>query len=188
MNNINQILNKLLEIAQANNYSGYDPYDGLYLDNLPCNLLKRIKFGRLFLIHLNKRFIFNLRPLFGIKKNINPKAIALYLSGLVKINKLNETNHLLKILTEVKNKKYPYPSWGYYFDWQSRQFYHTGGTSSIVVTSFVDNALLDLYEKNKDPALLETVKDSFQFFYKNPCKSVKSAFYFDLNFALLTCG
>ena len=80
------VLDNILSSAENENYKGYDPYDGLSL-NLPLlNTAKKSLLGRLFLIHLNKRFIKNLRPIMGIHKDVNAKAVALFLSGSIKLN------------------------------------------------------------------------------------------------------
>ena len=55
-------------------------------------------FTRLLLIHLNKHLLMNLRPVFGIKRGVYPKTIALFMSGLVKLNLVKEAESLKKIL------------------------------------------------------------------------------------------
>lgn len=154
----------IVENARNINYRGHDPYDGLYQDNLPCNLLKKNKLTRLVLIHANKRSVVNLRPLFCIKADINSKTLALFLSGLLKLGRVDDTQDLLELINKHKSGHTAHSAWGYYFDWQSRVFFQPANTPTVVATSFVCHALLDLYEVTKEEALLTTVKSSIAFF------------------------
>jgi len=66
--NLKAVILKLMDYCQANDWSGYDPYDGL---NSP--LFKKIPFlqnkiFRLIFIQSLKRFPVNLRPIFFVPK------------------------------------------------------------------------------------------------------------------------
>jgi rhamnogalacturonyl hydrolase YesR len=58
---------------------------------------------------------------------------------------------------------YPGKSWGYNFDWQSRAFFVPAGTPTIVNTSFIGHAFLDLYEVTQDQKWLEIGKQACEF-------------------------
>jgi hypothetical protein len=161
---IRNILNALKMNAFNSDFRGYDPYDGLYLNAKFSLLLKKTKFTRLLLIHLNKHLFINLRPVFGIKRGANPKTIALFMSGLVKLNLVEEAESLKKILLHNEYNKSKKSSWGYYFPWQSRSSYFHADTPTIVATSFSANSLMDLYLINKDSRILHLVKSSIDFF------------------------
>jgi len=145
-------------------FKGYDPYDGLYFNNKFSLLLKNNKLFRLFLIHINKHLLINLRPVFGIKKEINPKTMALFMSGFIKQNLIEEAESLRKILFHNRYYEFKKYSWGYYFPWQSRIFNLPADTPTIVVTSFVANSLMDLYSITKDSRILQLAKSSINFF------------------------
>lgn len=150
--------------AFNSDFRGYDPYDGLYFNAKFSLLLKKTKFTRLLLIHLNKHLLINLRPVFGIKRGANPKTIALFMSGLVKLNLVEEAESLKNIFLHNEYYKSKKSSWGYYFPWQSRIFYLPADIPTIVATSFSANSLMDLYSVTKDSRILQLVKSSIDFF------------------------
>jgi hypothetical protein len=161
-----EVIDSLKETAPKTNFKGYDPYDGLYLDNFLGKILKTNKFGRLFLIHLNKRSVLNLRPFLGIRTALNPKAAALFLSGSVKLERLEDAVYLKESLLGIRIPGYEGDAWGYYFPWQSRVFFLPENTPNAVVTSFVAHAFMDLFEKTGEDLLLETVQNSIVFILK----------------------
>ena len=163
MSNIQNILNAIEKTARKTNFCGFDPYDGLYLNSLIGKILKSNKFGRLALIHFNKRSIINFRPLLGVRKALNPKAAALFLSGFVKLDKLDEANRLKERLLNNRISGCKGNAWGYYFPWQSRVFYLPANTPNAVVTCFVAHAFMDLYEKTGESNLLTIVEGVIQF-------------------------
>jgi len=161
--NIQQILESLKKLAVKSNFKGYDPYDGLYTESNIGKVLSKNSFGRLLLIHFNKKMPINLRRYLGIRKNINPKTLALYLSGIIKINQMNDAVRLKEELLNIKIEYNKKSTWGYYFPWQSRIFYLPKNTPTIVATSFVANALMDYYEISNEIDLLKTVESSISF-------------------------
>jgi hypothetical protein len=156
----------LLNFCQKNLWQGYDPYDGL---NGKCNdlpLIQKSKMLKLALIHFNKSSHLNLRSLQFIPPNHNSKGIALFLSGALDLYQktgssgyLNLVHHFIEILRKNTLSGYSGPCWGYYFPWQSRAFYVPANTPSVVVTSFVGQALLDAYEILGDESLLNWVHE-----------------------------
>ncbi len=152
----------------ADNFRGYDPYDGLNTTRFPGTLLKYGKIPRLVLIHLNKRLIYNIRPLFGIERGLNAKALGLLIAGTLRLGQRSSLNEqipeLLRLLESTLSPAARHRAWGYYFDWQSRVFFLPADTPSVVVTSFVCAALMDLYEHNGDVSLLKNVRESIEFF------------------------
>jgi len=154
----------LLNFCQKNLWQGYDPYDGLHgkCNDLP--LIQNSKMLKLALIHLNKSSLLNLRSLQFISPNHNSKGIALFLSGVLGLYQktessryLNLVHYFIEILRKNSIAGYRGPCWGYYFPWQSRAFYVPANTPSVVVTSFVGQALLDAYEILGDESLLNWV-------------------------------
>jgi len=157
------ILSTLFRSAQQETFRGYDPYDGLHVQNSWGRFLLSSSLSRLLLIHLNKRLIFNIRPLLGVHKGVNPKGVALFLSGLIRQNHLEEATALAETLINMNTRKARHTAWGYYFPWQSRAFFLPADTPNIVTTCFVASALLDLHEAKPDGKLLEVVKDAIEF-------------------------
>ncbi|EEW07161.1 conserved hypothetical protein [Vibrio mimicus VM603] len=73
----------LLDKARAEQFAGYDPFDGLnssWFSWMPVS--KDSTFG-LAWIQLFKRSPINLRPWFGVSKARNPKGVALFILGLI---------------------------------------------------------------------------------------------------------
>ncbi len=151
--NITACLDRLIAYIEAADYAGYDPYDAL---NSPLirRLGARSKWVRIGATHLARRSPVNLRPLLGIRKGHNPKAIGLFLWGYTKLYALTQerrylerVDYLLGMLEQVRSKGYSGHCWGYNFDWQSWTFLRPKGTPTIVNTSFIGHALLDCYER-----------------------------------------
>src|ERR1700747_2080974 len=80
---------KLLAYCRANDWAGHDPYDAL---NSPifCTLpLLDNRVSRLVFTQALKRSPVNLRDLLHIPKTQNPKAIALFLSALLTLERVS---------------------------------------------------------------------------------------------------
>ena len=161
--------------CEGQQFKGYDPYDGLnskFFQSLP--LIRENRIIRLAWIQLFKRSPLNLRKLAGIKKDYNPKALGLFLSGYCTLYKHdNKPMHLEKImffLEKIENCRtqgYSGACWGYNFDWQSRAFFQPKFMPTIVASSFIANALLDAYEITKDEKLLLTARSTCDFILKD---------------------
>lgn len=150
--NVRPYLQKLSSYIEANDYAGYDPYDAL---NSPVlNLLSsRSKWAKLAFMQFLKRCPVNFRPLLGVRKGHNPKAIGLFLWGYAKLYKIDKNTgylkkieYLLSLIDSLKSQGYSGNCWGYNFDWQSRTFFRPKGTPTIVNSAFIGHALLDCYE------------------------------------------
>jgi hypothetical protein len=150
--NIASCLDSLMAYVEAADYAGYDPYDAL---NSPLiqRLGARNKWVRIGATHLVRRSPVNLRPLLGIRKGHNPKAIGLFLWGYAKLYALTKerrylerVDYLLNMLEQLRSQGYSGHCWGYNFDWQSWTFRRPKGTPTIVNTSFIGHALLDCHE------------------------------------------
>ena len=156
-------------------YKGYDPYDGLnstVFQSLP--LLNRNKYARLVWIQFFKLFPLNLRKLVGIKKEYNPKALGLFLSGYCNLSEMRTGNDYSdkisffhKQLLSLISLNWSGACWGYNFDWQAKAFYQPKHTPTVVATSFISNAFLDAYELTKSPEYLEIARSSCDFIIKD---------------------
>lgn len=161
-------LSKLFSYCKGQNWTGYDPFDALNSPFLKKFSLDR-KFLRIACIQLLKRLAFNVRPILGIKKGYNPKGIGLFLNGYANLYKLEKKPEYLEkiyfflgLLCDLRSKGYSGNCWGYNFDWQSRAFYLPRYTPTIVNSSFIGHALLDLYRNTNIETALEmavSIKD-----------------------------
>lgn len=162
---ITNSFSRLKTYVEDQEYKGWDPYDGLnakFFQTIP--LLNKSRLLRLIWIQAFKRNPINLRNLLGVKKGYNAKGLALFLSGYCKWYQADKQDWIKEKIEFLSNKLLQLQSqgwsgacWGYNFDWQARAFYQPKGTPSVVVTSFVGNALLDAYEITQNEKLLETV-------------------------------
>lgn len=159
-NNPKSTLLKLLEYCRANDWAGYDPYDALNSRLLESSLLSNSRLARIVLTQALKRSPVNIRGLLRVPKTQNPKGIALFLSALVKIPEIcaDETgdciDSLVQSLVMLRSPDSAYWCWGYSFPWQTRSIVVPRGAPNLVCTTFVAEALLDLYEQRHEPEYL----------------------------------
>ncbi|UBM62452.1 pectate lyase [Candidatus Sulfidibacterium hydrothermale] len=162
---------KLKNFIEKENFKGWDPYDGLNSKLFQVLPFKHSALFRLVQIQAFKRNPVNLRKVFLIPKEYNPKALGLFLtaySNLYFIDK--KTEYLDKLLffrdklNELKSSGYSGSCWGYNFDWQARRlFLFPRYTPTVVATTFVAYGLMDAYEVTKDYSFLELALSSAEF-------------------------
>lgn len=175
MNYIRSSFTKLKDYCEREDFKGWDPFDGLnsrFFQRLA--LLKGYKHIRLGWLQFFKRFPYNLRPFFLIDKDYNPKGLGLFLSGYCHLysidrNKeyLEKIDYLIEKLLSLQSKGYSGSCWGYNFNWQARAFYLPRFTPSVVVSSFIGQAILDAFDITKDHQLFETARSVCEFIIKD---------------------
>ncbi|HKV61579.1 MAG TPA: hypothetical protein VJO16_06680 [Candidatus Acidoferrum sp.] len=159
-NEIEVAIGKLLAYCKANDWAGYDPYDALNSKILKMLPVLDSRVPRIVLTQALKRSPVNIRPLLLIGKTQNPKAIGLFLSALLNLEKLGLVDEkdligvMIERLVALRSKGLPYWCWGYSFPWQTRTIIVPAGAPNLVCTCFVANALLDAYERNEDSRCL----------------------------------
>ncbi|MEO7045190.1 MAG: hypothetical protein ABI091_07750 [Ferruginibacter sp.] len=166
---------RLVAFCEKEQYKGYDPYDGLnssFFQHLP--VIKNNRYARLAWIQFFKRSPINFRKLVGVKKDYNPKALGLFLSGYCNLYNSNPKEEYLKKIDffvqeiyESVSTGYSGSCWGYNFDWEARAFFQPKGMPTVVASSFIANALLDAYEITNDEKLLSTARSTCDFFLKD---------------------
>jgi hypothetical protein len=151
----------LLAYCKANDWSGHDPYDALNSRVFNALPFLDCRWPRLVLMQALKRSPVNVRPLLLVPKTQNPKALALFLGGMLKLHRLGllEDDSLIDLmagkLEELRSRGTPHWNWGYSFPWQTRTILVPRASPNLVCTIFVTNALLDLYETKGGPRYLE---------------------------------
>lgn len=140
--------NKLKAWCRSEDYSGYDPFDGLNSRLFQLTPLKHSRLARLAWIQFFKRSPVNFRSLALVPKGKNPKGIALFvLASLAEYRRTKsneeEVRNLLDILLNLKLTDFSGACWGYNFDWQGRAFFAPKGTPTIVPTAFAARALVE---------------------------------------------
>lgn len=166
---------ELKKYCEQEEFKGYDPYDGLnskLFNAIP--IVSKNRYARLAWIQAFKRSPFNLRAITGVKKDYNPKALGLFLSGFCNLYTLEpKQEYLDKIyfftnkLQELQNTKWSGACWGYNFDWQARAFFQPKHTPTVVASVFIASALLDAFEITKDESLLKIARSTCNFITKD---------------------
>lgn len=143
---IDEPLLDLLNYCKENQWAGFDPYDALNSPIFARTPFSRSRVCRVALTQLLKRFPVNIRPILGISKEQNPKAIALFLMALLKLSKLGVVtdrrliDEMVRRLVALRSPDSPYWCWGYSFPWQTRTHLVPRGAPNLVCTSFVAEA------------------------------------------------
>jgi predicted glycosyltransferase len=151
---------KLLAYCRKNDWAGYDPYDALNSRLFKALPLLDSRLPRLAFTQVLKRSPINVRSLALVPKTQNPKAIALFLSALLKLrnpvvdDREDLIDYMIDRLIALRSSGTSYWSWGYSFPWQGRSILVPAGAPNLVCTTFVAGALLDAYEQQHDERCL----------------------------------
>ncbi len=154
------VTSKLLTYCEDHDWAGYDPYDALNSRLFTAVPLLNSRLPRLCLTQALKRSPINIRPLALVPKTQNPKAMALFLAALVRIDRSGNAGQddrvrlMIDRLTALRSRDDRYSCWGYSFPWQTRTIVVPRWSPNLVCTSFVANALLDAYERHPEPRCL----------------------------------
>jgi hypothetical protein len=163
---------KLLAYCRTSDWSGYEPYDVLN-----SRVVTRLPFldSRLFRLVLTqtlKRSPINVRHILQIPKTQNPKAIALFLSGFLKLSKIGVANQedyvglMIEKLIALRSQGVPYWCWGYNFPWQTRTVLVPRWSPNLVCTAFAASGLLDAYEQRHDERYLTMTVSAAEYILK----------------------
>jgi hypothetical protein len=190
MQECERALGNLLRYCRSESWAGYDPYDALNSPLIRALHLNH-RLPRTLFTQLLKRSPVNLRPMFGIKKGLNPKGLALALRAVILLaGRFNQSlpqdlsqadahqavgaadeaaalasdfHFLMTSLESVRSEAVDEAAWGYNFDWQSRAFFAPRGTPNVVCTTFAAHAYLDWHEHTGSRAGLDTAVRSCRF-------------------------
>ena len=165
--NIFNTLKQLDKYVKRHDHAGWDPFDGLNSRLFLYSGLSRISFVRLCWIQLLKHLPINLRNLTLVPLGRNPKGLALFASGCIMLNRIQEARRFLQILDKIKYSDSDGTAWGYDFPWQARAFYVPKETPNMVVTTFVAQAMLDMYEIRGEEKWLQLARSSCRYIVEN---------------------
>ena len=176
------VLNRLENFIENEAWCGYDPYDGLnsrFLRFLTFNG----KWSRIAITQAVKRSPINFRPLLGIRKMRNPKAMGLLAHAYIERYRRKKNQKYLVKVREIldwliTNSSIGYKgySWGYNFDWQSAVFYLPKGVPTVVNTAFIANAFLDASKILKEKNYLDVARSACDFILNDLNRSYCSEF------------
>jgi len=137
---------RLRNYIEAEDFGGYDPYDGLMSPLFKLPLLRSSKPIRFYAQQLIKRSPVNLRPLLGIKKSVNPVTLGLCIQGYAATAATNDEaremcDPLVERLVQLQCKGFSGTCWGYDFDWEARYAKIPAYQPTVVATGIITNAL-----------------------------------------------
>ncbi|MDR0306543.1 MAG: hypothetical protein LBI42_06870 [Chitinispirillales bacterium] len=154
---------KVEKWVEAQNYRGYEPFDGL------SSFLKPVTMGNVFAERLLQQLVrqspVNLRPLFGISRKDSTKGRGYMAWGYIRKYKMTGDEQYLKRAADCfewldKNKApgYVNHSWGNHFDFTSRAGRLPRHEPIIVWSSLIGQAFLDAYEEEGNKRYLQIAK------------------------------
>lgn len=153
---------RLQSFMEKYNFKGYDPYDTLN-SWLPFHWFG--KWGQAIAIQIQKLNPINIRPIMGIKRDLNPKGLGLLLQSYcllyekTKENKyISLADNLFNQLLALRSPDYKNYCWGYNFVWASTKKVLPKYYPSIVVTSFVGIGIFKYYVLTKNKIALKVLK------------------------------
>jgi len=170
---IEESLKLLVEYVENQNYSGYDPYDALNSSEL--NHIN----SKLFRVMFTQFFVYspiNLRLFFHIDKGINPKALGLLLSAYSNLYKTRRierkffdevSSKLVTLLLENASNGFSGSCWGFNFNWNDVKRNAKKYTPTLVISSFVGNGFLDVYDITHNKKYMEIAESITHFILKD---------------------
>jgi len=154
MDMVKDPLIRLLDYCRQRDWAGVDPYDALNSRLFAKSPFAASRICRMGFIQAMKRFPVNLRRLLLIPEQKNPKALALFLGALLKLSGRGlvpdeelSIQKILQAIVALRSSDGDYWCWGYSFPWQTRTILVPRGYPNLVCTTFVADALLDVFEQ-----------------------------------------
>jgi len=175
MNTLN-ISQLLLDSITKEDFSGYDPFDGLNSRLLQFSKMDKFSFVRLAWIQFFKRSPVNFRAITFVPKKRNPKGIGLMILGLISDYQRTNESHYLELANSLGEwlllqKSDPdvwnHACWGYHFDWQARAFYVPRGKPNVITTCYVARALYELSKLNDNQSFRDAALDAARFIQRH---------------------
>lgn len=163
---IRESLLRLSDWLEANDYQGYNPFDGLN-----ARFVRPLTFEtgllRIVLQQGVRRFPLNLRPLLGVKKSRSTKGMGFLARGFIRLHRAtgehewaDKADSTLQWLIDHQSAGYAGACWGNHFDYQSRSVFEKRDSPSVVWTSLIGHAFLDAWEHFRRESFLETAVSS----------------------------
>ena len=162
---INEITYNLLKNIEKDDFIGWDIFDGLNSRLFQNTPFYNFKLFRLIWIQFFKRSPINFRKITHVTKGYNSKGLALFIQGLIKLYKienkkkyLDQAQELANIIISQRASDRDYFCVGYNFFWEARAFSVPKFTPNMIVSTFVGQSFLDLYDITNNSHWLDLVK------------------------------
>lgn len=165
----------VLTYGKTQGYAGYSKYDAMnspFLRAISLNI-SPLQWAMTQAVY---RFPLNIRPMLGVKKGINPKAVGLFALGYLLASETDDENReayiqeaesLLQWLQDNRAEGYSGMSCGYNYIWPNLRFTAAENFPNLVVTGNVIIAFLTAYEMLGKEVYLETARSSVDFILKD---------------------
>ena len=141
---------ELFSWCRQHDFAGHDPFDALNSRLFNATPLAQSRNARFIWTQLVKRSPADVRALIGVPAERNAKGIALFALAQIanyrriKTKEAAESVHeFLSWLMAMRVDGYSGAAWAYNFDWQSRNFFASRNTPTIVPTAFAARALVE---------------------------------------------
>jgi hypothetical protein len=160
-------LERLIRYVDEERFKGYDPYDTLN-SWIPFHRLG--KAASMYAIQFQKRNPLNIRPIIGIQKTENPKAMGLFLRAFsilcqlqLKSDIREKAEFLFEWLNSHFSRGYSGKCWGYPFPWDTVDKFVKPFMPSSVVTGTVCKGVWEYYRITRDPRAPALIEDASKF-------------------------
>jgi hypothetical protein len=171
--NILTLAKQIILPIEERNYKGWDLFDGLNSRIFKRTFLYKSRILRLIWIQFFKKSPVNFRKIAKIPKGHNAKGLSLFIKGYINIFQLEKKDEYLQkaykladIIISQGAKDRSYFCVGYNFHWEARAFTVPAFTPNMIVSSFVGQSFLDLYDIDKNSKWLNLVIDIAYFIEK----------------------
>jgi hypothetical protein len=170
---------ELFSWCQAHDFAGHDPFDALNSRLFQATPLAQSRNARFIWTQLVKRSPSDLRPLARVPAERNAKGIALFaLAEIADYRRLKsqeserQVHNFLSDLLAMKLDSYSGATWGYNFDWQSRDFFAPRNTPTIVPTAFAARALIEAARQFQNDRYLSIARSVCNFILEDLPRTV----------------
>jgi hypothetical protein len=148
--NFQSAYDELFAWCQQRDFAGHDPFDALNSRVFQSTPLAQSRNARFIWTQLLKRSPSDLRTLARVPPERNAKGIALFaLAQIANYRRAKTEESAVQVrdfisgLLSMRLEGYSGACWGYNFDWQSRKFFASRDTPTIVPTAFAARALIE---------------------------------------------
>ncbi|HWF43836.1 MAG TPA: DUF354 domain-containing protein [Candidatus Kapabacteria bacterium] len=146
--------------AKEHDFAGHDPHDLL---NAPLLARTKSSLARLVAVQLGRRSLIDFRTILRVPDTENPKAIALWILGLLAAKLPNWQAEAVTLGDRLVKSMSQGGGWGYPFPWQSRTHFLPKFTPNIVTTSFAGNALMALHSAQPSNKYADAIHRAAQY-------------------------
>lgn len=170
---------ELFSWCRQHDFAGHDPFDALNSRLFQATPLAQSRNARFIWTQLVKRSPADVRALARVPAERNAKGIALFaLAQIANYRRVRTkeaaagVREFLSSLMAMRVNEYSGAAWGYNFDWQSRNFFASRNTPTIVPTAFAARALIEGQDLQDDG--LKAARSVCDFILKDLPRSVET--------------